>query len=108
MSLWDTIKDLCSNLPWPLTFGIGLLLGVITVTNKATRFESRVGTTEADVVALKKFIYKEHGGLNVLTEEEHESICQTNNEILDLKLAPLKTDIAVIKDILQKMQERRR
>lgn len=102
------MKDLFSNLPWGISFGFGLLLGVITVTAKATKIEAQFAATEKAVVEIQKVLFRERGGLNVMTESEHEAVCRTNIEILDLKLAPLQADVALIKDILQKMQERRR
>ena len=108
MSVWDTMKDLGISLSWGLSFGFGLILGIITVTAKATKYETRFVANEKAVADIQKILFQERGGLNVLTEAEHDAICQTNIEILDLKLKPLQEDMAIVKDILQKMQERRR
>lgn len=60
---------------WVLTVLAGAVGGIITVVMATSRWIHQLDNITTDVAGIKRILFKESGGLNLMSEDRHTEVC---------------------------------
>lgn len=68
----------------------GALAGIVTAIFYVSNIKSKVDKTSEKVDNLSKVVFKDTGGLNLLTVDAHTALCLANKELIAINLTHMK------------------
>jgi hypothetical protein len=89
-----------------LSFIGGIVTTLIITTWKASGFASRVESVEKEVDVLQKVVFKDTGGLHLMSEDRHTDVCRINQELFGKDLEPMLGAIARIEQRIGRIEEK--
>jgi len=84
---------------WILTIIVGSISGMVTAAVTIGSLIYKLNTNVSDVSNVKKVLFKDSGGLNVMTESRHTEVCA-------FTMRYFEQDFDHIKDQMEKLEEK--